>query len=186
MKKLIIKTSIITLVIILTVGFALYGFLGLVYPSALASMAFRLSDKETCILYSEKQYEKSKDISDLAILTERTVWAKEYELTVKYSSLLLNHVDFEDYKINRPNFENYIACCYVEALYLIGNTEKSIDVAFSYYKGISEQNTLRILILTAKDDSKTLSLILNRLRDFENKTLETDYLINQLNILLNK
>ena len=186
MKKLIIKTSIITLVIILTVGFALYGFLSLLYPSAIASMAFRLNDKETCILYSEKQYEKSQDISDLAILTERTVWAKEYELTVKYSSLLLSHLDFEDYKQSKPNYENYIACSLVEALYLIGNKNKSIDVAFSYYTGISEQNTVRIAIITAKNDMETLNLILKRLRAIENKTTETDYLINQLNNLLNK
>lgn len=186
MKKLIIKTSIITLVIILTVGFALYGVLRLLYPSAIASMAFRLNYKETCITYSEKQYEKSKDIADLALLTERTVWASEYELTVKYSSILLSHSEFYNYAKSKPNYENYIACSLVEALYLVGNKDKSIDVAFSYYTGESGQNTVRIAIFTAKNDNATLNAILKRLKAFENKTTETNYLIEQINQLLNK
>ncbi len=186
MKKLIIKTSIITLVIILTVGFALYGFLSLLYPSSIASMAFRFNDKETCITYSEKQYEKSKDIADLALLTERTVWAKDYELTVKYSSILLSHSEFYNYSKSNPGYENYIARCYVEALYLTQNKNKAIDVAFSYYTGESGQNTVRIAILTAKDDNDTLNAILIRLKAFENKTTETNYLIEQINNLLNK
>ncbi|MBO5888765.1 MAG: hypothetical protein J6Q58_01335 [Clostridia bacterium] len=185
MKKLIIKTSIITLAIILTVGFALYGLLGLLYPSAIASMAFRLNDKETCISYSEKQYEKTNSVSDLAILTERTVWANEYDLTVKYSSILLSHNDFEDYIKSKPSYDNYIACCLVEALYLTSNINKAIDVAFSFYTGKSGQNTIRILTVTAKEDSDTLKLILKRLKAIENKTTETNYLIEQITNLLN-
>ncbi len=180
MKKLIIKTTVITLIIIFAVTFLVFWLLSLFKPSVIADTAFRFNNKSVCVTYSEKQYEKTKRIDDLAILTDRAVWAKDYELTVKYANLLLNHGDFDSYSQNKNGYETYLACSLVEALYLTNAKEKFIEVAFSYYTGESQTNTVRIAILTAKNDIETLNAILDKLRAFENKTEETNYLINEI------
>ena len=180
MKKLIIKTSVITLTLILIVGFALYGLLGLIYPSSIASVAFRVNNKSVCLKYSEKQYEKTGKVEDLAILVERAIWAEDDETIVKYSALFLNSSDFLDYAKDKNGYENYIVCYYVQSLYLLNQTEKSIEIAFSYYNGKSELNPIRVLVLASKNDSTTLNKILKKLNAIENKTQETINLINQI------
>ncbi len=180
MKKLIIKTTVITLIIIFAVTFLIFGLLTLYKPSIIADTAFRFNSKSVCVTYSEKQYEKTKSIDDLAVLTDRAIWAKNYNYTSKYATLLLNHSDFESYSQNKKGYETYLACSLVEALYLTNSKEKFIEVTFSYYTGESQTNTVRIAILTAKDDLDTLNAILDKLRAFENKTEETNYLINEI------
>ena len=183
MKKLIIKTSIITLALILIFGIGLYGLLGYLYPSSIASIAFRVNNKSVCLKYSEKQYEKTNDISDLAILIERAIWAKDNQLIVKYSALFLNSSDFENYKKDKNGYENFIVCYYTEALYLTNKKEKAIEIAFSYYNGKSELNPVRVLVLSSKNDDAMLNKILKKLNSIENKTQETINLINQINNL---
>ena len=180
MKKLIIKTSVITLTLILIVGFALYGLLGLIYPSSIASIAFRVNNKSICLKYTEKQYQKTNEIEDLAILVERCIWAKEYELITKYSSQFLNSKDFESFIASKSGYENFIACNLVQALYLTNEKEKSIELAFSYYNGESELNPIRVLVLASKNEIQTLNKILKKLNAIENKTPETTNLINQI------
>ncbi len=180
MKKLIIKTSVITLTLILIVGFALYGLLGFMYPSSIASLAFRVNNKSVCLKYSEKQYEKTNDVEDLSILIERAIWAENNELIVKYSAIFLNSSNFEEFVKDKDGYENFIVCYYVESLYLLDQKEKSIEIAFSYFNGKSELNPVRVLVLASKNDLDTLNKILKKLNSIENKTQETTNLINQI------
>lgn len=186
MKKLIIKTCILTLIIILAVGFSVFGLISITSPKIIANSAFRLNAKTTCINYSVKQYEKTESVADLAVLVERTAWANDYELTAKYAPILLSNGDFSDYVLENKDagYEKYIASLFVESLYKTGNKNKSIEVAFSYYSGESGSNTVRIIILTAKNDTETLNAILKKLKAIENKTEETNYLIEQINNLI--
>ena len=186
MKKLIIKTCIITLIIILAVGFSFFWLVSIASPKIIADTAFKLNAKTTCINYSEKQYKKSESVDDLAILVERTAWANEYELTTKYAPILLSDANFSDYVLENKDdsYEKYIASLFVESLYKTGNKDKSIEVAFSYYSGESGSNTVRIIILTAKSDTETLTAVLKKLKAIENKTEETNYLIEQINNLI--
>ena len=186
MKKLIIKTCILTLIIILAVGFSIFGIVSVTSPSIIANTAFNLGAKNTCVTYTIKQYEKSKDVKDLLLLVKRSAWAKDYSSTSKYAPLLLSDEGFYDYLVSDPTLENYVASLLVESLYKTNNIEKFIDVAFSYYKGNSGPNTLRVAIVTAKDDTETLAVILKKLRAIENKTEETNNLIEQINQRINK
>ncbi len=183
MKKLVIKTCIITILIILSVSFLIICLLGLFNPSFIANTAFRLNLKDVCVTYTEKQYLKTESFDDLITLTERSVWASSYETTAEYSAILLNHKDFESFSASNENYENYVASSLVEALQKTGNTEKAIETAFAYYSGESKPNPVRILILNAIDDNDTLNAVLKKLRALENKTEETKYLINQINKL---
>ncbi|MBO5925968.1 MAG: hypothetical protein J6Q38_00195 [Clostridia bacterium] len=183
MKKLIIKTSVITIILIVVFGFIFVALSGVLYPKAVADMAFRLNNKSICVKYSEKQYLKSGEIEDLKLLTERAIWAENNQLTIKYASILLNSDDFSKLE-NSNDLETYIASGYAEALYLTGNKSKSIEVALSYYTGESGLSPLRVLIYTAKNDNDTLNQLLKKLNAFESKTEETVYLINEIKNLL--
>ena len=186
MKKLIIKTCILTLIIILAVGFLLFGVVSVTSPSIMASTTFKLNLKTACVNYSVKQYEKTGSINDLALLVERADWANDYSSTAKYAPLLLSDTSFYNFVENEKDggYEKYVACLYVESLYKTENIEKFIEVAFAYYTGESGSNTVRIAIVTAKDDSETLNAILKKLKAIENKTEETIYLIEQINNLI--
>lgn len=184
MKKLIIKTIVITLIIILVASFSLFGLISLTSPSIIANATFKLNLKDACINYSVKQYEKTESYEDLSLLVERTAWASDYELTSSYAPILLGDPKFEEHLKLDPTYKTYIAGLYVESLYKTGKKEKFIEVAFSYYTGKSEPNTVRIAILTAKTDKETLNAILKKLKAFEVKTEETNYLIKQINQIL--
>ena len=183
MKKLIIKSSIITAVLILVVTTAFLFVLSLLKPNVIANMAFNLNNERTCVKYSEKQYLKTKDINDLALLTERCIWAGDDKSVVKYSTILLSHNDFES--LNKgSNYENYIASSCTESLYKIGNKLKSVEIAFSYYDGITTPNAVRVLIYNSQNDKDTLNLILQKLNGLQNQTLETENLKNEINKLI--
>lgn len=183
MKKLIIKSSIITVVLILVVASAFLGLLSITKPSVISNMAFNLNNEKACVKYSEKQFLKTQSVKDLALLTERCIWAKEDSKVVKYASLLLFNSEYESLNKN-SEYENYIVCSYTESLYKTGNKQKSVEVAFSYYDGITTPNAVRVLIYNSKEDKDTLNLILQKLNDIENKTEETNYLISEINKLL--
>ncbi len=181
MKKLILKSSIITLSLVLILGALFFVIVSASKPYIIANVAFNLNNKELSVKYSEKQFIKTQDISDLSLLTERCIWANDYNKVVKYSSILLSHKDFDSYS---SDYENYIASSYTEALYLTKNKLKSVEVAFSYYDGIKAPNTIRVLIYNAKNDKDTLNLILTKLNGINDKTQETNYLISEINKLL--
>lgn len=183
MKNLIIKSTIITLSLILIVGTLFILVLSFVKPSIIANTAFNLNNKEVCVKYSEKQFLKSGSVSDLKILTERSIWASDDNKVVQYASKLLSHNEFIN-SSNNHEYENYIASSYAQSLYKIGNKQKSVEVAFSYYDGITTPNTIRVLVYNAKTDKETLNLILQKLNGLTTETNETSYLITEINKLL--
>ena len=183
MKHLIIKTVIISLSLIIAISFIIIGLVSVISPITIANASYRLGNYTISVKYTEKQYEKTKSFEDLALLVERSIWAKDYNYTVKYSPIFLNSLGFENYCKDKDGYENYIVCYYVESLYLTGNKEKSIEISFSYYDGISDLNPIRVLVLASKNDFETLNKISKRLNEIENKTQETTNLINQINNL---
>ena len=185
MKKLIIKTSILAILLFMVKFFIFFVVLALFFPSILADTAFRINSKNLCLKYSQAQYEKSLEIDDLALLTERTIWAEDYELTIKYSQLLLNDSDFNCYSKDKDGYENYIASSYTQALYFTNEKAKSIEVAFSYYTGESKPNPIRVLVFLSKDDKNTLNIILQKLENLQTHTTDTTNLITQITKTIN-
>ena len=192
MKKTIVKNVILTIAITLAEIFLGIFLIAFITPSLIANATFSLEWKNTCVYFSQKQYEKYERIEDLSLLVERSFWAEDNEVSLTYCPKLLNDESFDLLLLQKDeNYKEYVACGYVDALYNQNNVQKAIATAFKYLnveKYSLPYNPVRVLCSLANtaQDSQTLSKILEELKLVENKTEEINKDIQILeNILQN-
>ena len=89
MKKVVIKSITITLIIILLVFTLFTLLLCTFFPKTVSNLTYRISAYDISVKYSEKAYQKSNSSYDLTILVERSIIAKNDEVTCKYANALL-------------------------------------------------------------------------------------------------
>lgn len=172
MRKLVIKTIAITLAIIMAVGTAFYLLLSSFYPSVLASGYFKINSAELSLKYSEKAYEKSSEISDLATLTERSILFEDENKTIKYAVLLINDKGYQDLIESKSNgYHYYIVSKLCEAQYNKGDKSVAISTAFNNTLDYTAHNPVHRLILIAinSNDIQTLTAIKQNLQNKQNK-----------------
>ncbi|MBO7214915.1 MAG: hypothetical protein J6V66_05410 [Clostridia bacterium] len=171
MKKLIAKTIAFS-VGVLVVGVCIfYLIMANFSPSTLSDFYFRMGNDKLTLKYSEKAYEKSEDISDLATLVERSIVFDNATLTKEYGLKLINSSDYSTYASEQDSgYKYYVAGSICEALYLLGENQTAIDTAFDNTATYSKVNPIRVLISLAvqNGDSTTLTSILSRLEDRQN------------------
>jgi hypothetical protein len=107
MRKLVIKTVAITLAIMFAVTMGFYIILSTSYPSVLGNGYFKMNNAKLSLKYSEKAYEKSSDISDLATLTERSVLFDDENKTIKYAVLFINDKRYQNFIENKSDGYHY-------------------------------------------------------------------------------
>jgi hypothetical protein len=172
MRKLIAKTIAFSLVILLVAVSAFYLILAVATPKTLGNFYFSTGSENLAIKYSERAYDKSGDISDLATLVERSASFKNHSLVKKYGLILLSDGDFEEFAdANGSGYKYYIAGSVVQSLYALNEKQASIDVAFNSTANYSQVNPVRVLISIAIEslDNETISAVLSRLELRENK-----------------
>lgn len=171
MKKLVIKTTVIALSIIIVLTFLVFAIISITSPLTLANASFRLGNKDLAVKYTEKHYLKSLEYDDLALLVERGISANNDKIVIKYAPKFLNSENFEEYsKTQSGDYTNYISSGYVVALYSEGEINKSISVAFQYVDAnFSIPNPVTTLVYTAssKNDVSTLTKILTELESLK-------------------
>ena len=167
MKKLIIKTTIIALSIIIVLSFLVFGLISITSPLTIANASFRLGNKNLAVKYTEKHYLKTNEFEDLALLVERGISAENNEVVIKYAPTLIYSEEFESYsKSQSGDYTNYIASGYVISLYGEGEISKCISVAFQYVDAnFTIPNPVTTLVYTAsgKNDVETLTKLLTEL-----------------------
>ena len=94
MKKLILKTTAITLASIILVTSITFGIFVLFFPASLAKMFKSLGGESVAIYYYEKQYEKTDDINDLYTLCIESFNNKDYERAELYFTILIQKEGF--------------------------------------------------------------------------------------------
>lgn len=188
MKKIIIKTTVISLIIILIAISLFFGSVAIFKPSIMANIALNSGNEKVCVKYTEKQYMKSGDVQDLTLLAERSIWAKDYGRAEKYiTKLILNDNFYLIESTKESGYKNYLASSLVEAIYLNGKSEKALQTALNYYDGVSVPNTMRVIIylFSSKNDKAWLETTYNALNSLDTKTEETLYLLEQIHTKLN-
>ncbi len=186
MTKLYVKTTIFTILCLAFISLLSFFTLSTCFPSVLSNVAFNVGNKNTCLKYSEKQYEKTNSISDLDTLVYRCVWAENDSKTIKYANEMLNHPEFENYSQNKGSgYTNYVAGIYCNALYENGQKDVAINTAFQYLgKEFITPNPVSSLCYLAYKDKDLLSLesILTKLDGVE----QTQSITNAKNEIKNK
>ena len=178
MKKLVLKTSIIALSIIIALTFLVFAIIAIASPLTIANASFRVGNKNLTVTYTEKHYLKTLEVDDLALLIERGIWANNDDIVIKYTPKLIYSEDFEEFaKTQSGDYTNYIANSYVTSLYNKGETAKAIGVAFQYVDPnftLPNPVTTLVYLASAKNDTDTLTKILTELQLLnENENIKT-------------
>ncbi len=180
MKKVIVKSVVITLCLLLVTIAISVAVITAYFPMTIADVAFRVNAKQSCVTYTEKAYEKNRDIDTLAILTERCIWANDNEKTVIYAEKFIVNENFDSYASSKDEgYAYYIASEYVIALYQLGYKERSVESAFQLSNGFKAVGPLhRLIAISAEaNDIEILTAIKTKLTPYSTDEY-AKYLIN--------
>ncbi len=190
MKKVIIKSVIITLILILlfVTSFSLVLCLG--FPKTVSNLSFRIGNYDLAVTYSEKAYEKNQTTENLVDLVEKSIVAKNYQINGKYAGLLLVDENFKnDILPNKENgYFNYIAKFYVKSLYSLGDYQKCVKSAVNYtnFNNRDLSATSTLISLCVEDNNKNvLNMLLSELDLLESNEIIEEYKLNVNTILQN-
>ena len=154
MKKLVLKTALITLCSIIALLGILYGVFALFFPKTLAKTFEALGSDNAAIRYYEKQYEKTEDLQDLITLCAKLDVYEDTERAEKYLTILVAKPGFYSTCLDSDvsgqiSNEEYFEGKWVVATYLKDGIERGIEKAlYSIRNGnyrYSEYNPFHIL-----------------------------------------
>ncbi len=151
MKKLVIKTTLITLISTICALIITFGALCLFAPATVAGFFDGVGNYSASVFFYERQYEKSGDINDLDKLLVKVYGAKDYALSEKYSKMLIEHKHFDEFCQSKPastvsNVEYYYGC-YALSLAYNDNFSGAVTVGSEFVAeyGYTQYNPLRVL-----------------------------------------
>ena len=159
MKKLVIKTALITLGAIIVVALAAYGIVARVAPSTLADFYAKMHNYSLTVKYEQRQYERSGEFSDLAALCAELDERRDAEKTAKFVAMLVDDEGFSEYcKKTDESFGNISTAEFyngklVLALYrsrgVADACERAVKAVEKY--GYTKNNPFNTLIADSKD-----------------------------------
>lgn len=145
MKKLVIKTTLITLASIIGALIITVSALCLFAPATMAGFFDDVGNYSASVFFYEKQYEKSGDINDLDKLLLK-VYAKGDTCKVEeYSKKIIHHEDFGGYSVDK---KEYYYDCYVLSLAQNGKFDEAVGQGLGFINqyGYTPYNPLRMLL----------------------------------------
>lgn len=188
MKRVIVKSVLITLCLLLAFIAVSIAVITAHFPMVVADLTFKVDNKKSCVAYTEKAYHISQDIGDLAILTERCIWADDNLKIIKYAEMLITEDGYDEFLLSKDGgYAYYIASEYVIALYDEGYNVKAVESAFQSSKGFEDIGPVHRLIATCNDkkDFQTLNAIKQKLLTYSGDKY-ADYLITLIDDALTK
>ncbi len=133
MKKLVIKTAVITLAVIIALVGLLFGAFCLFSPVTLAKFFDGAGNYSLSVTFYEKQYKKTQDLSDLYVLSVKLDQGKDAQKTERYLSVFLTTDGVNDYCKKYDDTNNafttyeYLNGKYVCALYSVKGIDQALD-----------------------------------------------------------
>ncbi|HBF86736.1 MAG TPA: hypothetical protein DDW54_03560, partial [Clostridiales bacterium] len=133
MKKTIVKTAIITFLILFVVSALVTVSVGAIRPALLGKFCSDLGIKNAAAFLYERQYDRTGDISDLKILVNASVAAGSEEKVAKYSYSLVADENLKFRETVKDGSEyRYYSFIAVESNYNVSAYGKSVDIAENY------------------------------------------------------
>lgn len=163
MKKLVFKTIAITLVVTLCAAMITFGALSLFAPRICAGFFDGVGSYSASVFFYEKQYEKTDDVKDLAILIDKLDADVQPALKEFYLEKMLLRSDFEEFcseqdkKDHAISSKEYYNGSYALILAKNKRLEKALEICSEYVKKstYTENNPYR-LILSDYADGATI------------------------------
>ena len=184
MKKLVIKTALISFASVVAALALAFGIASLAFPKAMSGLFENMGNYNLAASYAERQYDYSGSTEDLYRCARLYIRIGDRGNTIKYCGQLVEKQDFDD--VCDENTQ-YIYCNYATALYLSGNAEKAIAVAeMSVRLGFEVPNAYADLTVKAVergDKEFGVSLLASFLK---NEEPENEYRLKYYNAVKNQ
>lgn len=164
MKKLILKTVLITVGAIILAFGVLYGIFALAFPKSLANFYDGLGDDKKAVQYMDRAYSQSGDVSDLDALCNFALKTGDNGLICEHLSRLFSSEEFKTYcecGTKGIAYYDFMASKYITALYdTSSDKEGVIDTASSLTDDYRTACGLyTVLRLTLQEDIPDATLI---------------------------
>ena len=138
MKKTIIKTAVITALLLLCFVFIIYFAIYIVSPGTIGDMYKNLGMKNNAVEMYEKQYlSKGNAFDDLKELVDMAIYAEDEERVAEYGKILtvdqsvkLKLLSDASKKEGERDIYDYYSTRTVEGFYKIGNKTECVNTAF--------------------------------------------------------
>ena len=101
MKNLVIRSIVITLASIVSALSITFGALSVFTPKTIAGFFDDVGNTPASVFFYERQFEKSADFEDLALLVNKIDDEKDAERAEKYLLLFINHEEFNSYCLGK-------------------------------------------------------------------------------------
>ena len=189
MKKLVIKTTLITLASLIGAMAITFGAVALFAPGFTAGIFNGVGNYSATVFFYEKQYAKTQSVIDLMVLVDKVDYENDSVRAEKYLELLVNHKDFdkvsnvEGSTVSEKEFyvSNY-------ALVLAKNDKfadaLSVSSEFVKENGYTNYNPYRILIYDyteiADDNLRSILTDLLGITPSEKVVADVNYINNKL------
>lgn len=146
MGKLVAKTALCTLSVLIGIALIVFGVVSLAAPSAMLAFSDDLGMEKLSAAYSVAVYERTEKIEDLAEAVERNYNVSNYNECAEYGAKLLADPDFERYCAARDqqtagdhnirgSYRQYATGIVSASLYRMGSTDAAFDTAFTVLNG---------------------------------------------------
>ena len=161
MKKLVIKTIAITIAVMLGVVVVAFGVTSLIAPKFLANIFDGVGGYSASIFFYEKQYEKTDDVKDLAILIDKLDADVQPALKEFYLEKMLLRSDFEEFCLEQDKKDHVISAkeyyngSYALILAKNKRLEKALEICSEYVKKLNytENNPYRLILSDYADEA---------------------------------
>jgi|GEM_PF-2798749 len=189
MKKLVIKTVVITLLAAAMTAVTVFLIITLAFPATIAGFYGDVGDYRKAANYEIKAYERDGSISHAVAAGDYALKSGDDELVAKTVVYVINDDEYDDFASENVYHATMLTSKYIVAEYLLnGASEQLIDKAFSLLVGYVDHNQVESLIVAAyeKRDKETLTAVYNRLSALDKGSLsesEKVVLSNDLTIL---
>lgn len=108
MDKLVVKTAVKTVLIILGIFLAVFAIFNFAFPQHMATAMESIGNYSLAVKYADLRYHYTKDVDDLARCFDDSVLWENDKYIVEYGDSLMAHKDFQDVcEAKNREYENY-------------------------------------------------------------------------------
>ena len=143
MKKIILKSSLITIGALMAAGILFFSLWILISPQSMATVSEKLRNYDFAVTCANLKYKYSDDTADLARCAEDSILSKKDKLILKYCEELIDRDDFSQLCTRRDgelssqvgqyttatDYKTYIIGTLAAAQYRSGDLEKAVQTA---------------------------------------------------------
>ena len=176
MRKLIVKTAVITFAAVIAFCAVLYGCLAAFTPKTLADGWASAGNYGIAVKYYEKQYQKTESENDLAALCVKVDEVNDAKRAEKYLAAFTASDGFETYCLNEGENLGYAISArefyfgkYAVAAYYADGIDAAITVAKkAVFSAYTENNAFYIMLIEIKtlshEDGVKISAAINTIK----------------------